>query len=81
MTTIHISKSNWKRLNQLKEPGETMDDVVSKILSSYVDDEENTEEIQFDTLLDKIIEVQEAQDPTIEEILDQPRLSFGGATE
>jgi len=32
MTTIHIKPDTWKKLIILKEPGESMDDVIQKLL-------------------------------------------------
>lgn len=31
-TGIRLSVSTWKRLNRLKEPGESFDDVLNRIL-------------------------------------------------
>jgi predicted CopG family antitoxin len=33
MITINISDDNWKKLNQLKNVGETFDEVLTKIIS------------------------------------------------
>lgn len=32
MTTIHVKDDIWKKLNQLKESGETMNDVIERLL-------------------------------------------------
>ena len=32
VTTVKVSADTWKRLNQRKEPGDTFDDVISKLL-------------------------------------------------
>ena len=32
MTTIHVREDIWKQLNALKEPGESMNDVIKRIL-------------------------------------------------
>ena len=34
-TTIGITVKNWERLNKLKKLGESMNDVVSKVLDVY----------------------------------------------
>ena len=31
-TTLQVSKDTWKRLNARKEPGETFDDVITRLL-------------------------------------------------
>ena len=36
MTTIHVDKETWKILNKLKEPGETMNDVINRILNNNI---------------------------------------------
>lgn len=33
MITINISDDNWKILNQMKEKGETFDEVLTRIIS------------------------------------------------
>ena len=33
MTTIHVKEHVWKMLNSLKEPGETMNDVIERLLA------------------------------------------------
>jgi predicted CopG family antitoxin len=32
ITTIEVSTDTWKQLNQMKEPGDSFDDVVSDLL-------------------------------------------------
>lgn len=34
-TTINISRENWRRLHRLKELGDSMDDVVTRLLDSH----------------------------------------------
>jgi len=31
-TPIRVSDENWKELNTMKEPGESFDDVISRLL-------------------------------------------------
>jgi len=33
-TTITVEKATWKQLNRWKEPGESFDDVVSRLLEA-----------------------------------------------
>ncbi|WP_449405013.1 DUF7557 family protein [Halorussus pelagicus] len=33
MTTVSVSADTWKRLNRAKEPGETFDDVLQRLIS------------------------------------------------
>jgi len=35
---IKVSKESWIRLNQLKEPGDTFDDALKKLLDEHEDD-------------------------------------------
>ena len=75
MTTLHVKKNTWKKLNSLKEPGESMNDVIERLLAirsqelrigsslSFVTDGE-----KFDSLLEEFVEVlsEEVLDQTIE---------------
>ena len=38
---IKVSKESWIRLNQLKEPGETFDDTIKKLLDEHEEDIKN----------------------------------------
>lgn len=31
-TNVRVSNENWKRLNSMKEPGESFDDVIGRLL-------------------------------------------------
>lgn len=33
-TTIKVKKETWKRLNRQKEPGDTFDDVIERLLAN-----------------------------------------------
>ncbi|MHA1783980.1 MAG: DUF7557 family protein [Candidatus Helarchaeota archaeon] len=58
MTTIHVKIETWKKLNGLKKPGETMNDVIQKLLEIFEDIQDaqkNLDDIDqesFDNLLD-----------------------------
>jgi predicted CopG family antitoxin len=41
VTTIKVKGETWKRLNQLKEPGDSFDEVIQKLLKE--DAEEGSE--------------------------------------
>lgn len=68
MTTIHVKENTWKKLNNLKKPGETMDDVIHKILeivqegSSILDD---SDDVSFDELLDEFCTIAEKELQTV----------------
>jgi predicted CopG family antitoxin len=32
VTTIEISVDNWRELNRMKDPGDSFDDVISRLL-------------------------------------------------
>lgn len=34
-TTIRVYEGTWKRVNALKEPGESFDDVLNKLVDEY----------------------------------------------
>lgn len=37
---IKVSEENWKRLNAMKDPGDTFDDVVGRLLDQRVENDE-----------------------------------------
>jgi len=39
VTTVKVKRNTWKQLNQMKEPGDSFDDVIAKLLK--VDEEGN----------------------------------------
>ena len=45
VTSIEIKKSTWKELNQAKEPGDSFDDVIQRLLHAP---EEQPEELPED---------------------------------
>ena len=57
MTTIHVSEITWKNLNQIKQLGESMDDVVVRLLRLYGDnDDESMDNREIDVVLDEFCE-------------------------
>lgn len=32
VTTVKVKKGTWRKLNRLKEPGDSFDDVIAKLL-------------------------------------------------
>lgn len=40
-TTVKVKKDTWRRLNRLKEPGDSFDDVISELLADESDTEGN----------------------------------------
>lgn len=37
MTTVAVAEDNWERLNRLKRPGESFDDVIGRLLDARDD--------------------------------------------
>ena len=72
MTTIHVKNDTWKRLNRLKMPGESMDDVVRRLLNHSETRKTmkhlNNEEIE--KLVEKYIEAVSDIDETVELMRD-----------
>ncbi|MHA1144525.1 MAG: DUF7557 family protein [Candidatus Helarchaeota archaeon] len=67
MTSIHVNEDTWKELNGLKEPGETMDDVIRKLLEIMHSIQENretaesTEHSSFNELLDEFCTIMDEE--------------------
>jgi len=63
MTTIHIKPDTWKKLIVLKEPGESMDDVIQKLLSILNDIRDSHDKLidsdsrSFDEVLDEFCSI------------------------
>ena len=34
-TKVRVSRENWHRLNRLKRPGDTFDDVIDKLVEDF----------------------------------------------
>ncbi len=73
MTTIHISEENWRKMNQIKMLGESMDDVVTRLIAQSVETEERIfDERDIDAVLEEFEEMQMG----IDTLIEQSRLSF-----
>lgn len=73
MTTIHVSEENWKKLNQFKMLGESMDDVVSRLLEQSTDQVKKIyDERDINIILEEFVEMQLG----IDEIIEQSRISL-----
>ena len=35
MTTVEVKDDEWRRLNRLKSPGESMNDVIKRLLETH----------------------------------------------
>jgi len=63
MTTLHVKENTWRELNKLKKPGETMDDVIRKLLEIMNEVKEtqndllNSDNTSFDELLDEFCSI------------------------
>jgi len=44
VTSIEVKKSTWKTLNQQKEPGDSFDDVIQRLLHAGDEDTQDTPE-------------------------------------
>ena len=73
VTTIHIDEETWKKLNEIKTLGESMNDVVKRLLKTkgFIDDT-NLDNREFDTVLEEFVELQDG----IETIIEESRKSF-----
>ena len=79
MTTIHVKNDVWKKLNSLKKPGETMDDVIRKLLAIFSEAQESTNALNemevssFDELLEEFCTI---ADEEFRETIEGTRRSF-----
>ena len=79
MTTIHVKKDIWKKLNYMKKPGESMDDIIRKLLefyNQYMEIENSlkiSDEKSFNKLLDEFCSI---ADDEIQSIISGSRKSF-----
>ena len=78
MTTIHVDENTWKKLNALKNPGESMNDVIRKILNYFekVKSEMKTSKLNPDVFTKKLDEFCMIASEGIAEIVEGTRLSF-----
>ncbi|MFX1295097.1 MAG: hypothetical protein ACFFD2_09635 [Promethearchaeota archaeon] len=79
MITIHVKEDTWRKLNRLKKPGETMDDVIRKILEVFSVIRENNHSSNkinnrsFDELIEEFCNIANEE---FHEIIDGSRRSF-----
>ncbi|MFQ6126965.1 MAG: antitoxin VapB family protein [Candidatus Heimdallarchaeota archaeon] len=80
MTTIHIKESTWKFLNAMKQPGESMDDVVSRLIEAYQQlammkksIPTGNSEVELDILLEEFCTINTDE---LQEIIEASRKSF-----
>lgn len=78
-TTIEVSKDNWQLLNRRKEPGDSFNDVISRLLgddehpqptpNARADHADNQDESQ---LLEDLLETDVVQDvPDLDDVVEQ----------
>jgi hypothetical protein len=77
MTSISIKEKTWLSLNRLKKPGDTMDDVITKILDFYNTESndstsEQVSDEDFASLVDDLI----VDTKEFDDYLEKSRLSF-----
>jgi hypothetical protein len=79
MTTIHIKPATWKKLIILKEPGESMDDVIQKLLKITNEIQEahdninNLDAPSFENLLDEFCSIANEE---IESVVSRSKKGF-----
>ena len=77
MTTIHVERNVWKVLNTLKEPGESMNDVIKRLLRARPDDNSYLSEPNsndFDKIVEEFVSV--LSDELLVQTIEQSRRSF-----
>ena len=77
MTSISVKEKTWQELNRLKNAGDTMDDVISRVLEFYTeqtisDDTELISDDDFDKLLTDLV----VDDNEFQQYLEKTRKSF-----
>ena len=71
MTTIHVKDDTWNKLNILKEPGESMDDVIRKLIDLVNETRETHESLNssdlgsFSKLLDEFCSIADEEIETV----------------
>ncbi|MBD3227622.1 MAG: hypothetical protein GF329_05480 [Candidatus Lokiarchaeota archaeon] len=79
MTTIHVKKEIWKILNMMKTPGESMNDVIVRLLEVYSKsnedklDAEKMSDEAFKELLNEFCDIANAE---IDSIITGSKDSF-----
>lgn len=86
MTTIHVKRDTWKKLNSLKEPGESMNEVIERLLAIRSQEHGTgsplsavADEKEFDALLEEFVEV--LSDNIVDQTIDLSRSSFSKEVE
>lgn len=81
MTTIHVKDEVWKKLNSLKEPGQSMNDVIEHLLAinestlKQIASESSINSFEeFDALLDDFVST--ISKDSIQETIEISRKSF-----
>ncbi len=81
MTTIHVKDEVWKKLNSLKEPGQSMNEVIEHLLAINESNlrqrasENSTSSFEeFDALLDDFVST--ISEKSIQETIEISRKSF-----
>lgn len=81
MTTIHVKEKVWKKLNSLKDPGQSMSDVIERLLAISefasdltVDKYPTSDSDTFDDLLNEFIAV--ISDESLQMTINKSRNSF-----
>lgn len=75
MTTIHIDDNTWKKLNQIRQVGESMNEVVQKLilLSGLTKEDDIIDDRDFNIVLEEFVKLQEG----IEDVIEESKTSFG----
>ena len=81
MTTLHVKDDVWKKLNSLKEPGQSMNDVIERLLAinestlkQLASESSTSTSDEFDALLDDFISI--ISEKAIHETIKISRKSF-----
>lgn len=79
MTTIAINQQTWKRLQKLKQPPDTMNNIIELLLNYYEDNEDtSTSNMLSDQEFDELINDLHIPDKDFGIYLEKARLSFKG---
>lgn len=86
MTTIHVKRDIWKKLNSLKEPGESMNEVIERLLAIRSQEHRTSspsttvaDEKEFDALVKEFVEV--LSENIVDQTIDLSRSSFSKEVE
>lgn len=71
MQQMKVSKETWKRLNELKEPGDTFDDAVERLLDNSITLSEDQETALYYHLMDTLQDTDEWTQRELEGVLDK----------